>query len=292
MKLNQIMGSLAMLSLLSLLSAANGCSDSTGSQRFSFAARIGGTEPPASDGYTFTNERGWTVSLTRANVTLGPVYVNVIPPLRGASARLFDFLIRSAWAQTGGSHLDPGRVVGEVLSQVTFDALSSALVRFPALGTMTQEEVRTADIWFYPEPGVAADSADIDTVALDVAGEAQRDDETVRFRGQLKLNDAWVSDEAAGSRGTQSITGIRQVRGLPATFFPTAGGALEIRFDVKRLFRGADFANLKSNPTDDDGTTILLQGKTTKLATDQVMTNLYQGLHESTGTYSVTWVSQ
>jgi hypothetical protein len=282
---------LAFATLIALggSAAASGCAGGTGSQRFTFEARAGGGGAATADVHTFTNEKGWVISLSRANVTLGPVYLNVIPPLTDATASLWSLLIRPAWAQAGGTHLDAGRMVGEVLSQITFDALSPELVPFPSRGTITQEEVRTAEVWFYPAPGVSPDATKIDTVALDVAGVATRDGEEVRFRGQLILNDDWISEQTTGERGNQSIISIRKVRGVPAMFFPTAGGQLELRFDITRLFRGADFSSLQSNRADKDGTKVLQQKQSASTNRDQVTTNLYQGLHETSGTYSVRW---
>ena len=277
------------LLVLGGLALAVGCAGGTGSRRFSFDARIAGTGLATSVAHSFTNEKGWVISLSRADVTLGPVYLNVIPPLTDSSARLFGWFVRSAWAH-GEGHLDAGRMVGQVLSQVSFDALSADLVSFPERGTITQEEVRTAEVWFYPEPGVPAETTKIDTVALDVAGTATRADESVRFRGKLVLNDDWIADQTDGERGNQSIIGIRQVRGVPASFFPVEGGQLQIRFDITRLFRGADFANLKGNPTDADGTKALVQKQTSTVNRDQVMTNLYEGLRETGATYSVRWL--
>lgn len=287
-----------------------GCAGGTGSKRFSFEARAGGALREGSGGpLTFSNQRGWTITLTKADVTIGPLYLNVIPPLRDDTQSLapllprgdsvvgrsdarrafLDLFERQAWAH-GEGHLDSGRIVGEVLGQLRFSALSSELVSFPVTGSITQEEIRTAEVWFYPEPGVSPDTTKIDTVAFDVAGEATKGSDTVRFRGALTLNDAWQPDAPAGSRSTVPITDIRKVRGIPATIFPNEGGHLELRFDVTRLFRGADFSNLASNPADKDGTKVLVQAKTGKVTTDQVMTNLYQGLRESTGTYDVRWV--
>ena len=264
-----------------------GCAGGTGSERFEFEARVQGTAPAkGADDYVFVNEAGWQVTLERAKVTLGPVYLNVIPPLRDSTSSIWDWVIRPAWAH-GEEHLNAGRVVGEVLSLVTFDALSRELVTFPTRGTMTQEQVRTADIWFSPEPGTSADAQKIDTIALDVAGTAARERRVVRFRGALKLDASWIADQTLGTRGNQSIAAIRKVRGIPASFFPENGGALEITFDVKRLLRGADFANLEANKSDSDGTKVLVPGK----AGDQVMTNLFQGLREADGTYRVRWVS-
>lgn len=268
------------------LGVAWGCAGSTGSKRFAFDARIGGV----TDRATFTNEIGWTITLSKARVTLGPVYLNVVAPLRDSTQSLRELFVKTAWAH-GEGHLDEGRVVGEVLGQVTFDALSSSLTAFPVRGSMTQDDVRTAEIWFYPEPGVSAETTKIATIALDVAGTAVRDATTVPFRGQLILNDAWQPDQVDGTRGTTSITALRQVRGIPSSFVPDEGGELEIRVDVARLFRGANFASLEQNPTDPDGTKVLVQSKSGALATDQVMTNLYQGLHDATGTYAVRWIS-
>jgi hypothetical protein len=279
----------ALSSGLCGLGAANGCAGGTGSQRFSFEARIGGTGPATAEAHTFTNPKGWVISLSRANVTLGPVYLNVIPPLTESNASIWDFFIRPAWAH-GEGHLDSGRMVGEVLSQVTFDALSEELAAFPSSGTITQEQVRTAEIWFYPAPKVSVDALDPETVALDVAGTATRGDTSVGFRGQLELNGDWISEQTEGTRGNQSIAAIRKVRGVPALFFPTEGGRLEIRFDVTRLFRGADFSSLEHSKTDADGTKVLEQRQTTAVNRDQVTTNLFQGLRETTGTYSVRWV--
>jgi hypothetical protein len=270
------------------LGAANGCAGGTGSQRFSFEARVGGSGPATTETHTFTNQKGWVISLHRANVTLGPVYLNVIPPLSDSRASVWDLFVRPAWAH-GDGHLDSGRMVGEVLSQVTFDALSGELATFPSRGTITQEEVRTAELWFYPPPKVPVDALDPETVALDVAGSATRGDESVRFRGHLELNDDWISEQTQGTRGNQSIAAIRKVRGVPAPFFPTEGGWLEIRFDVTRLFRGADFSSLEHNKTDADGTKVLEQRQTTAVNRDQVTTNLFQGLRETNGTYSVRW---
>jgi len=231
-------------------------------------------------------------------MTLGPVYLNVLAPLRTAergfsasgSRRLLDWVIRPAWAG-GEGHLGSGRVVGEVLGQVTFSALSPELVAFPVRGSIAQEQVRTADVWFYPAPGVDPEATKINTVALDVAGTAERAGERIRFRGALVLNDAWMADASPGSRSSAPISDVRKVRGIAASFMPVEGGRLEVRVDVTRFFRGADFGELRNNPADADGTKVLVQSKTGKVTTDPVMNNVYQGLRESSGAYFVRWVT-
>ncbi len=279
-------GSRAAVALGALLVASAGCASDTGSQRFAFEAVAGGVGLAEPGPFTFTNQTGWTITLTQADVTLGPLYLNVIPPLGRSARSLLDVLIPSAYAQAS-EHLDAGRIVGEVLGQLTISALSPELVPFPALGTSTEEDVRTADVWFYPAPGVSPDATAIDTVALAVAGEATRDGSLVPFRGALVLDADWLAEQPAGTRGSPSIAEIRQVRGIEAAFTPRDGGHLELRVDITRLFRGADFSRLADNPVDADGVPLLVQERSGR---DQVMTNLYQGLREANGTYALRWV--
>ncbi|HTV17791.1 MAG TPA: hypothetical protein VMG12_03950, partial [Polyangiaceae bacterium] len=173
------------------------CGADTGGSRFAFEARAGGAVTATGAPLEFTNAAGWTITLTRADVTLGPLYLNVQPPLRLASTSWLDWLVPPAFAQP--AHLDAGRVVGEVLGQVRFSALSAELVPFSVLGRLAQEEVRTAEVWFYPSPGSPAGANDIDNVALDVAGEASRDGTTYAFAGQLVLDADWLPEQIAGT---------------------------------------------------------------------------------------------
>ena len=266
------------------LALALGCSPSTGSERFSFHAVAGGNPEFSGTPLTFQNESGWNITLSEARVTLGPIYLNSQAGLRDESASILNFLVKPAHAQ-GASHLESGRVVGEVLAQVTFDALSSNLVEFPSLGSMVSEPVRTAEVWFYPADG----SAQV-PVALRVRGRAERAARSVAFRGDLLLNEDWVANGNQGARGAQALADLRKVRGIATVFQPSVGGSLALRFDVRRLFRGANFDSLEQNPSDADGTKRLNQSKDANLPQDQVMVNLYQGLRLSSGTYTFSWL--
>jgi hypothetical protein len=264
---------------------SSGCAGSTGDERFAFQASIGGAARQGSGPLQFTNEQGWSVRLDRAQVFLGPLYLNTIPPL--AEVAWFS-LIRPAFADP--AHLAPGRVTGELLGQVTFDALSPDLVPFPSPGTLTREQVRTLELRFYPPPGTSFDTLKISDPVVQVAGLAARDGTEIPFRGALVLDDTWLPDIQPGDKGGQTIAEIREVRGIPADFTPEPGGSLEIRLDPAQLLRGADFSNLASNPLDQDGKTrLLVQAKTGKHTTDQVMRTLYNSLRSSTGTYQAAW---
>ena len=120
-----------------------------------------------------------------------------------------------------------------------------------------------------------------------MAGEASREGVAYAFAGQLVLDADWIAEQPPGTRGSSSLVDIRQVRGIAAGFFPEEGGHLELRLDITRVLRGANFDSLADNPPDASGVRQLIQAPE---ARDQVMSNLYQGLREASGTYSVSWV--
>lgn len=259
-----------------------GCVGGTGGERFEFEAFAVGSPSAAS----FTNERSWQLSLSVAELTIGPIYLNAAPSLRANEVSWWSRLVPTAYA-AGDDHMQSGRVLGEVLAQVRFDALSATPVAFPQLGSATRERVRTSDIWFYPPSGLASEATKNVPATLRVVGVAQRAGQRVAFRGDLVLDDSWLPEVLPGSRASQTVQSLRQVRGVPSEFLPVAGGHLEVRVDVRELFRGADFSSLSANAQDPDGTRVLSQKRGT---TDQVMTNLNQGLHSTTGPYRVQWV--
>ncbi len=276
----------SLMVLVLSVAALGGCNAATGGERFAFEALAAGR---AEAGQSFVNERGWTVSLRRAELSIGPLYLNAAAPLRAASGPTWwSSLVPSAYA-AGEDHLQSGRVLGEVLGRVTLDALSPSLRPFSELGSATTEQVRTADVWLYPPPGVSAEATKNVPPSLSVAGLAQRGDERVLFRGDLILNDSWLPEALPGSRASRTVMSLRQVRGIAASLLPSAGGHLEVFVDVRSFFRGADFGSLTTNKRDADGTYVLSQSLG---GTDQVMNNLYQGLRSVGGVYDVRWSNQ
>ena len=259
------------------------CSERTGGERFEFLASAGGQAQAAQ---SFVNQRGWSITLSRAELSVGPVYLNAVAPLRSDGVAFWSRLVPPASA-AGEDHLQSGRVLGEVLGRVTFDALSPVLVPFNVPGSATSEQVRTADVWLYPPPGFGPEATKNIPASLRVAGVALRGAERVAFRGELTIDDTWLPEALPGSRASRTVLSLRQVRGLPSTFLLRAGGRLELRVDARALFRGADFAALESSQRASDGTYVLSQAAG---ATDQVMTNLYQGLHATREVYAFSWV--
>lgn len=268
------------------LGLAGACAGSAGGERYNFDAYVAGVAREGSGPQAFTNEKGWETTLSKCEITLGPVYLNTAVPLSGPQTWLGRLFLPYARAE-GESQLESGRIVGQVLAQVSFDALSPKLVRL-GTGESAHDAVRTAEIGFYPPPGVPVDQTKIDQAAVDVAGTATKQGATVRFRGRLVLDDAWLPDPKPGAPGAASVLTLRLVRGVPAGFTPSRGGALELRVDPTVLFAGADFSALTDSPTDPDGTKVLVQSKTGRITTDQVMRNLFSGLR-SVDAWDVRW---
>ncbi|HEU4408562.1 MAG TPA: hypothetical protein VFS43_25085 [Polyangiaceae bacterium] len=266
-----------------------GCAGSTGSDRFSFYARAGGVERDPSAPFEFDNDLGWRVALARAELTIGPLYLNTIAPLRQAGCRWGVPFVRSAHAHD--SHLGEGNIVGEVLGQVTVDLLSPEPVTFPAWGTVTRDEVRTLEVCYYPAPGQPPDAPGEGVAALRVEGRASKGAQAVAFRGELALDQTWQPSGQPGSNNYEPLRALREVRGVPADFVPTEGGWLELRIDAARLLRGASFEALAQNPLDADGVTrLLVQAKGSGRSTDPVMRALYNNLRASAGgTYAARW---
>jgi hypothetical protein len=264
------------------------CAGTTGSDRFAFYARVGGVARDPAAPFAFENDVGWRVELTRAELTLGPVYLNTVAALRSA-ARVGLPFVRSAHAHD--SHLGDGNIVGELLAQATADLLSPEPVTFPAWGTVARDQVRTLEICYYPAPNEPPDAPGQGAVALRVAGRAERAGQALAFRGDLALDRSWQPNGQPGSNNYEPLRTVREVRGVPAVFTPAEGGFLELRVDAAKLLRGADFRFLADNPLDADGATrLLVQGDGASRPTDPVMRALFNNLRgANSGTYAAEW---
>lgn len=284
---------LAFFFLFLSVGAPTACVGTTGGEKFEFDAYIGGIDRAMDFPYKIVNEYDWEVTLTQADITIGPLYLSTGTPLGGVtSSWRWWSLVRMAHADE--SHLGGGRIVGEVLGQIRFSALSSSLERFPVKGVISTEAVRSAEVWFDPPASVPSETLKIATVALEIAGEAKRDGEHIKFHGKLTLNDDWLPSDPVGGKASSSITEVRRVRKIPASFTPSPGGHLEIRVDLAPLLTSVDFAAIQQNPKDpaDPSVRWLVQSKGGVGAADQVMRGLYQGLRSSRGTYLIAWVQE
>lgn len=246
------------ISMLCLL--LGGCVGSTGGDLFAFEATASG--PAESDGssYSFESGRGYTVTLSRARVHVGAVYLNRSVTTSVASDT---------------SCALAGIYVAEVTSGFDVDALSPEPQPFPELGQGTADRAYTGEVWL--TSGDVNAESDPRTV-LDVAGVAERDGTAYPFEARLTIGPNRLEmPPNAAVPGAKPICKQRIVTPIPVNAVPSRDGQLHLQIDPAGFFRNVDFSTLRESSNgvfrfDDSGAT-------------QASANLYAGLRASAGTY-------
>lgn len=242
-----------------------GCVGSTGGELVTFDAYAAGPEDAAEgEPYTFQNSRGYTVTLTRAAVHVGAVYLNRSRPTSvGASTGCFLSGVYGA----------------EVTAGLDVDILSPALQPFPEEGTGTTERLRAGEVWLFGGRDVN-DPGD-PTVLLDVAGTASKAGIDYPFEGRITIsNNRVIPPSSPAQPGSDPICKQRIVSPIPVDLRLSPGDALVLRVDPRGMFANVAFDALEQVDTDpplhrfrDDGA-------------DAPSRNLYSGLRAAQGTYS------
>ncbi|HEY2596547.1 MAG TPA: hypothetical protein VGK33_21865, partial [Chloroflexota bacterium] len=155
---------------LAILLLLAGCGGTTGSALVSFTTQVGGPSDAAAP-LAFDNSQGFHVSLTRAQLRLGAVYLNSSVPTSGS-------------ADT--SCVLPGIYVAEDFGPVTVDLLSPSLQPLPARGEGTQSLATTAEVWL---TGGDVNGPVDPTVILDVAGTATQGSASFTFQGTVTISE-------------------------------------------------------------------------------------------------------
>jgi hypothetical protein len=148
---------------------------------------------PATPG-TFVTETGWRVELSQASVALGPIYFYENPsliahnqPRPGIGTQLWDVLVPSAHAHAGDFHVNGGRVVGEWVDQMVFDAINPNSV---PLGYINGIETSTRS-WSVgidpPRTSIKGDASILHGNQAYVVGIATKEQQTVPFEGGLSI---------------------------------------------------------------------------------------------------------
>ena len=226
-------GARSLLALLVVGFALTACIGTTGSGIVSFEAYGAGLAdlPPDTSvrGLSFVNGWGWSITLTRAKLHVGAIYLNRSVPVSGGQERQC-FL--------------PGVYVAQVLSGITIDTLSPELQRFPELGSGTADHAITAEVWLMGS-GRRIDAQEDPTVILDVAGTASRGAESMRFEGTLTIgSNRRIPADAPERPGANPICAQRIVTPIPTSVTPTDGGALVLRVDPRPWFANVELGEL------------------------------------------------
>ncbi|HEY2027900.1 MAG TPA: hypothetical protein VGH20_01715 [Myxococcales bacterium] len=250
------------LAILLVLALA-GCGGTTGSALVSFTTQVGGPTDAVAP-LAFDNSQGFHVSLTRARLRLGAVYLNSSVPTSGS-------------ADT--SCVLPGIYVAEDFGPLTVDLLSPFLQPLPARGEGTESPATTAEVWL---TGGDVNAPSDQTVILDVAGTATKGSASFPFQGTVTISDnRKIPITSAGLPGSNPICKRRIVTPISVNLTPTDGGTLTLRIDPRGIFRSVDFAQI--TPT---------QGSPTLQIPDTAVGaggQLFDGLRSNSGVYQFSW---
>lgn len=215
----------AALALLALLPC---CVGSTGSGVVTFdAVAHGPKNASVTGGYAFHTQAGWDVTLTRAKMQIGAVYLNRSVPL--ASARETSCVL-------------PGIYVGELTDGVVVDVLDPAGQKFSVRGEGTRDHAVTAEIWLGTGDINAASD---DTVLLDVAGKAVKGSSTIPFEGTITIaKNRAIPPENAALPGGNPLCEQRIISPIPVSLDLVNGGTLDISIEPRAWFDGVAFEQL------------------------------------------------
>ena len=222
---------LGVLSLVVPTAATmTGCIGSSGGETFDFE---GGAAGPA-DAHSgaplrFTTPRGYDVELTRASLRIGAVYMNELLPVSNAQA---------------DSCLSSGRYTAEISAGLDVNLLDERPQRFTRRGSATTAPARAGEVWLTGS-GDIYDESDT-TPIFEVEGTATRDGRALPFKGRLTIAENRKRPPPSPAQpGANPLCRERIVAPIPRSIAPSAGGALLVRVDPRRLFLTVDFQELK-----------------------------------------------
>lgn len=257
-----------MKRLLPALLGLAACVDSTGGDRFSFAAAAAGpADAQPGQPLTFTTPRGFAVTLSRAQVHVGAVYLNRSVPVSGAQAT--DCLL-------------PGVYTAQVTTGLTFDALSPTPQPFPVAGDAIADHSSAGEVWL---TGGDVNAEEDNTVVLDLVGLAQQGTATWPFEAKVHIggNRAIPASDPA-QPGAKPICKQRIVSPIAVDLDLRAGGSLLLRVDPRAMLAGVDFAELgKASPS---ATTYRFVDDKDAGSAERA---LFDGLRARSGTWSLGW---
>jgi hypothetical protein len=248
-----------------LVALIAGCGGSTGSGLVTFRAMAGGPADAVAAA-SFDSSNGYHVSLTRARLHIGAVYLNQTVPASGAAA-------------TGCVQVPP-IYVAEAFGPVTVDLLSPVLQPFPAPGDGTVTRATTAEVWL---TGGDVNAPQDQTVIFDVAGTASKAGTSYPFEGSVTISaNRAIPATNPALPGANPICKQRIATPILVDITPTDGGVLTLRVDPRNLFNTVDFATLGPAP----GSTTLLEIPDTNAGAGAA---LFKALLSNFGVYQFAW---
>lgn len=259
--MKSVWGTLAVVGMSALGMGA--CIGTTGSERVSFRAFAAGAVSAPDHQLAFVNGRGWNITLTKATLHVGALYLNRSVPVSGGQERAC-FL--------------PGVYVAQVLEGADIDALSTTLQPFPVAGDGTADHAVTGEVWL---TGGRIDEQEDRTTIAAVEGTASKDGASMRFEGKITIGSNRLPAQTDPARpGANPLCAARIVTPIPTDITPREGGALVLRIDPRAWFANVDLAELPPIASGSDLHRFADEN------TDQPSTNLYGGVRAAAGVYS------
>lgn len=242
-----------------------GCLGSTGGELIEFEAFAAGPEGAVKgDPYVFENQRGYRVSLEKAILHIGAVYLNRSTP--------------TSVSQDTSCYL-AGVYIAEVPGGLDVDVLDPEPQPFPVEGFATTERATTAEIWLTGGP---VDAESDPTVIAQVVGVASKDGYEIPFEGAITISDnRAVETTDPALPGAKPICKQRVVSPIAVDITPAEGGTLLVRVDPRDWFQNVEFDLLEQAS---DG---LYQFRDD--SEDQPSRNLYSGIRANADVYVLTF---
>ncbi len=204
------------------------CTGNTGSELVSFSVFASGPSDATSGApYSFSNSVGYEITLTKARLHVGAIYLNRSMPTRGAQESTC-FL--------------PNLYVAEVTRGLDVDVLSAAPQVFPQLANGTADLALAAEVWL---TGQRIDSLDDPTTIAEFAGFAERDGQNFPFDGLVTIGRnraTTVTDPALP--GASPLCKQRIVSPIPVRIRPQNEGQLHVRVHPAAWFETVQFSQL------------------------------------------------
>lgn len=246
------------------LALTSACASTTGDQVVAFDAFASGpADAVTGEPLSFEGSSGWRVTLTRATLHIGALYLAETMPLSDEQA---------------ASCILPGNYVAQVLQGRQIDLLSSEPQAFPVRGRATTLAARAGQVWLTSGDVNLANDPEPPTVILDLLGSAERAGELRPFQAKLT-----IADNRVDASGGSPICNERIVSPIPIGIRPESGGALWLHVDPRLLFTNVDFGALEA-----EGAVFAFKDD----SSDQASAQLYDNLKQAGPLYDFSWVAQ
>ncbi|MBC7794408.1 MAG: hypothetical protein H7Z43_11950, partial [Clostridia bacterium] len=209
----------------------------------------------------FTNKRGAEVTLERAYLHVGAVYLNELVPATGAGVQ---------------PCISSGIYAGQAFANLDVDLLTSSPQHFPDPGQGTENRARTAEVWLTGGDINATEDA---TVIFDIAGTSVQDAIAYPFEGEITIgSNRAVTPANSAEPGASPICQQRIVTPIAVDFTANDGGRLHLAIDPRAVLADVDFSRLTGTEIPDTN--------------DGVGAAVFRGLQRDAGVYSFTWLDR